>query len=934
MKRILILILTVCSLTSFGQKFLENAPPQSPTVERINQAMAGAFTASGTDTYTVTFANGSYSYTALTNLGISVTFPNPNTGASTINFDGLGAKNVLKWSSGSLVAVSANDLIGTVKVRYDGTQFVMEGGTGSGGGTSLTAGNAIEIVGDSINVNGSQSEDISITNSTGKSFGVAANDGAGNSSNIYASPIESDVIEIKKQSPTNQTYLSFYHNGGGFTSNSYAGNKGLNAIMLSTGTENLATIHSESTALDSVADIEVRPHSIFSKVGDTGTSILMEEDSLYIKPGGVIGTGGQVFTSTPDGAAIWATPSGGGGLTEADLTASRTLTTTGDTDQTDNLNIIYADSGTPFDISVDALSVGTQITIINQGAATATLILGTGVTSLSSLGALTTVPIASGESALIIYKVAATPDVYLSTASGAGTVTDVSSANGDITVATGTTTPVLTLVQAPALRSATTTVNVSSATAPTSGQVLTATSGTAATWQNPSSGFSDPMTTRGDIIVRNASNVTARLGIGAANRLLQSDGTDISWAAPTFWSTANGGTASASNTRTFNTNNWDNTTYTYTTTGNGQFASNITGTITHRATVSDATYGQTTSRTFVTSANTQRSVDVRLNPVFTNGAHISPENFSLWAETGSVVVGSPTGAAIPVTQKMKIFGGSTSSSDIGFEVVDSGNVPLLRVSNGGTVNVKSNGIIEWQNANARIRSEATGSLSFALDTNHPTSGGFRFRAHAASQTSTADYPITTIEGTFSPTSGAARWIGNKQIFTINQTGTSSGDIVGYLYDPTIAALLGKNIAFLSRSGQHLMNGTTVTASTTLDVRGVSSGTITRFADNSDVEKFKFLNTGSLVLESTNTAGGTTGDRTINKISGTVNIAAAGTTVTVTNSLVTTSSIVFCVVRTNDTTALIKNVVPGAGSFVINMNAAVTAETSIGFFVIN
>ena len=38
---------------------------------------------------------------------------------------------------------------------------------------------------------------------------------------------------------------------------------------------------------------------------------------------------------------------------------------------------------------------------------------------------------------------------------------------------------------ATALESATTTVNVSSATAPTSGQVLTATGGTAATWQNP-----------------------------------------------------------------------------------------------------------------------------------------------------------------------------------------------------------------------------------------------------------------------------------------------------------------------------------------------------------------------------------------------------------------------------------------------------------------
>jgi hypothetical protein len=92
--------------------------------------------------------------------------------------------------------------------------------------------------------------------------------------------------------------------------------------------------------------------------------------------------------------------------------------------------------------------------------------------------------------------------------------------------------------------------------------------------------------------------------------------------------------------------------------------------------------------------------------------------------------------------------------------------------------------------------------------------------------------------------------------------------------------------------------------------------------------------GALNFNPTNTASGTTGNQTINKASGTVNIAAAGTTVTVTNSLVTASSIVYAVIRTNDSTAVIKNVVPGAGSFVINLGAAATAETSIGFFVIN
>ena len=42
-------------------------------------------------------------------------------------------------------------------------------------------------------------------------------------------------------------------------------------------------------------------------------------------------------------------------------------------------------------------------------------------------------------------------------------------------------------------------------------------------------GFPDPMTTRGDIIYRNSSNITARLGLGSNKYVLQSDGTDLAW---------------------------------------------------------------------------------------------------------------------------------------------------------------------------------------------------------------------------------------------------------------------------------------------------------------------------------------------------------------------------------------------------------------------
>lgn len=62
--------------------------------------------------------------------------------------------------------------------------------------------------------------------------------------------------------------------------------------------------------------------------------------------------------------------------------------------------------------------------------------------------------------------------------------------------------------------------------------VLTSNGPTSApTFETPSSGFADPMTTRGDIIIRDATNTTNRLGIGANTFVLTSDGTDISWAA-------------------------------------------------------------------------------------------------------------------------------------------------------------------------------------------------------------------------------------------------------------------------------------------------------------------------------------------------------------------------------------------------------------------
>jgi hypothetical protein len=116
--------------------------------------------------------------------------------------------------------------------------------------------------------------------------------------------------------------------------------------------------------------------------------------------------------------------------------------------------------------------------------------------------------------------------------------------------------------------------------------------------------------------------------------------------------------------------------------------------------------------------------------------------------------------------------------------------------------------------------------------------------------------------------------------------------------------------------------------------GTTTGNCLLVQNSTPTALLTVLDNGKTSFAATNTAAGTTGAQTINKASGTVNFAAATNTLVVTNSLCTASSIVFAIVRTNDATAWVENVVPAAGSFTINLGANTTAETSVGFFIIN
>jgi hypothetical protein len=88
----------------------------------------------------------------------------------------------------------------------------------------------------------------------------------------------------------------------------------------------------------------------------------------------------------------------------------------------------------------------------------------------------------------------------------------------------------------------------------------------------------------------------------------------------------------------------------------------------------------------------------------------------------------------------------------------------------------------------------------------------------------------------------------------------------------------------------------------------------------------------LFIDYTNT--GTVGAVTINKAAGRVNIAAAGTSVVVTNSLCTVNAHVFANITTTDGTAKTAQVTPAAGSFTITLNTSATGQVAIDFFIVN
>lgn len=211
----------------------------------------------------------------------------------------------------------------------------------------------------------------------------------------------------------------------------------------------------------------------------------------------------------------------------------------------------------------------------------------------------------------------------------------------------------------------------------------------------------------------------------------------------------------------------------------------------------------------------------------------------------------------------------------------SGNVYTISTESGGTGALRSL-LLRGGPAGGQLLLSPFGSMTLAT-----TSGTGIIQAQLVH---------TTLTNTSSVQSGLV------VAGTVNQT-SGTGGYTGVLVNPTLTAV--------GSSGAKLID-----------------------LQTSNTSRFFVSSSGATDYENTNTAGGTVGAQTINKPCGTVNVAAAGTSLVVTNSLVSTSTILSVQARTNDSTCAVKNYVPGSGSFTINMTAGCTAETSVGFCILD
>ena len=261
-----------------------------------------------------------------------------------------------------------------------------------------------------------------------------------------------------------------------------------------------------------------------------------------------------------------------------------------------------------------------------------------------------------------------------------------------------------------------------------------------------------------------------------------------------------------------------------------------------------------------------------------------------------------------------------------------GSTGQIQFNNAGAFGASAN--LAWDNTNTRLSIGAPTTQTARFNVK---SGGTLSSTYNTRLTNSADTEIFRINDDGSFTSASTFTCQGSILSTVfADRGNPSTTFLQYS-GGRLTSWVSNTVSFISNSSGFYVGPDVTSFSFNCEIRGRNTSAnnaafVVRNSTPTTIQRID--NDGKISYLATNTAAGSTGPQTINQPSGTVNFAIGASALVVTNSLCTVNSIVFATVRTNDATAYIKNVVPAGGSFTINLGANATAETSVGFFIIN
>lgn len=479
--------------------------------------------------------------------------------------------------------------------------------------------------------------------------------------------------------------------------------------------------------------------------------------------------------------------------TTQSLFQQRSVTGTDSIVAADNGKTIVFNSASPFNFTIDALTAGMQMALINKGTGTVTLVAGSGVT----LGGVTT--LATNESAAVIYYTSTSVDAL----GGGGTaLTNPMTTEGDLILGGSGGTP--------------TRLGIGANT-----YVLTS-NGTTASWAAPSGGSGITIGTTtitsgtNTRVLYNNSGVVGEYTVSGSGNVAMTT-------SPTFVTPALGTPSSATLTNatglpvstgisglgtgvaTFlGTPSWTN------------FGSMITGT---------APYLLTSGGTYTTT--TGNGLDLTTSTL-TSGNLVSLSSTGTAAASNTQTVLNITTSGANATSTQTTYGARFSNTHTG---TSSTNAAIFATASGGSTNyalltgagnIRAEGAAQMTlgttgNSVLTIQGSGGGVIGnfwqvFSSTTPFDifqaagsSASGTRFRGASASVTVGTHTALQLSNLSWAVSSGSGTFIGWGLKHTINTTGSFSGTHIGYDYDPTLTSTTGlTNVSFRATSGNMLL----------------------------------------------------------------------------------------------------------------------------------